>query len=181
MLPALSFVTSKVIVQDAEVTTFYQQNLERFKQGDSVHASHILIGVAPNATPAQKAAAKTKAQSALTQVRGGADFAAIARAQSQDPGSAEKGGDLGFFAKGQMTPPFDEAAFKLKAGAVSPVVETQFGFHIIKVHERRAPRTAPFTEVSGQIKDFLTQGQREQKLEQFVEQMKSKGKIEILV
>jgi peptidyl-prolyl cis-trans isomerase C len=174
-------VGSKVSVQDAEVSTFYQQNLERFKQGESVHASHILIGVAPNATPAQKADAKAKAQAALKQVRGGADFAAVARAQSQDPGSAPNGGDLGFFPKGQMTPAFEEAAFKLKPGSVSTVVETPFGFHIIKVLERRPARTAPFDEVSGQIKDFLTQGQRAQKLEQFITQMKSKSKLEMLV
>jgi peptidyl-prolyl cis-trans isomerase C len=174
-------VSSKVAVQDAEVSTFYQQNLDRFKQGESVHASHILIGVAANATPQQKADAKAKAQAALKQVRGGADFATVARAQSQDPGSAANGGDLGFFPKGQMTPAFEEAAFKLKPGAVSNLVETPFGFHIIKVVERRAPRTAPFQEVSGQIKDFLTQGQREQKLEQFIAQMKSKSKLEMLV
>jgi peptidyl-prolyl cis-trans isomerase C len=174
-------VNSKVAVQDAEVNTFYQQNLDRFKQGDTVHASHILIGVPQDATPEQKAAAKAKAQAALKQVRGGADFSIVAKAQSQDPGSAQNGGDLGFFPKGQMNPQFEDAAFKLKVGAVSPVVETPFGFHIIKVHERRGPRTAPFAEVSGQIKDFLMQGQREQKLEQFVEQMKAKGKIEILV
>jgi peptidyl-prolyl cis-trans isomerase C len=174
-------ITSKVAVQDSEVSTFYQQNLERFKQGDSVHASHILFGVAQNATPEQKAEAKTKAQTTLKQVRGGADFAALARTQSQDRGSAERGGDLGFFPRGQMTPQFEDAAFKLKAGTVSAVVETPFGFHIIKVHERRAPRTAPFTEVAPQIKDFLTQGQHEQKLEQFVEQVKAKGKIEILL
>jgi peptidyl-prolyl cis-trans isomerase C len=174
-------VTPKVAVQDADVSAFYQQNLERFKQGDSVHASHILFGVAQDASPAQKTEAKAKAQAALKEVRGGADFAAIARAQSQDQGSAERGGDLGFFPKGQMNPQFEDAAFKLKAGAISPVVETPFGFHIIKVHERRGPRTAPLTEVAGQIKDFLTQGQREQKLEQFVEQVKAKGKVEILI
>ena len=174
-------VTSKVAVQDAEVSTFYTQNLERFKQGESVHASHILLGLPPQATPEQKAEAKNKAQAALKQVRGGADFAAVAKAQSQDPGSAQNGGDLGFFPKGQMTPAFEEAAFKLKPGTVSGLIETPFGFHIIKVHERRGPRTAPFTEVSGQIKDFLAQGQRETKLQQFVDQVKSKGKVEILV
>jgi peptidyl-prolyl cis-trans isomerase C len=174
-------VTSKVAVQDAEVSAFYTQNLERFKQGESVHASHILLGMPPQATPAQKAEAKAKAQAVLKQVRGGADFAAVAKAQSQDPGSAQNGGDLGFFPKGQMTPAFEEAAFTLKPGALSGLVETPFGFHIIKVHERRGARTAPFAEVSAQIKDFLAQGQREAKLQQFVDQVKSKGKVEILV
>jgi peptidyl-prolyl cis-trans isomerase C len=174
-------VAPKIAVQEADVSAFYQQNLERFKQGESVHASHILIGAEQTATPAQKADARAKAQAALKQVRAGADFAAVARAQSQDPGSAPSGGDLGFFPKGQMTPAFEAAAFTLKPGAVSGVVETPFGFHIIKVHERRAPRTAPLAEVGGQIKEFLEQGQREAKIEQFVEQVKTKSKVEILV
>jgi parvulin-like peptidyl-prolyl isomerase len=106
----------------------------------------------------------------------------LAKANSQDQGTAQNGGDLGFFAKtGQMPPAFEEAAFKLKPGTISGIVETPFGYHIIKVIERRAPRTAPFVEVQGQIKDFLTQGQREKMLEQFVESVKAKGKIEILV
>src|SRR3954469_18963394 len=176
-----SEINSKVAVQDPEVKTFYDQNLERFKQGESVHAAHILIGVPQNATAEAKAEAKAKANAVLKTVKAGGDFATLARANSQDPGSAPNGGDLGFFPKGQMTPAFEEAAFKLKPGTVSPLVETPFGFHIIKVLERRPPRTAPFAEVSGQIKDFLTQGQREQKLEQFVEQVKAKGKVEILV
>jgi parvulin-like peptidyl-prolyl isomerase len=163
------------------VKGFYDQNLERFKQGDTVHAAHILIGIPQNATAEQKTEAKTKAAAVLKTVKAGGDFATLARANSSDPGSAQNGGDLGFFPKGQMTPAFEEAAFKLKPGSVSALVETPFGFHIIKVLERRGPRTAPFAEVSGQIKDFLTQGQREQKLEQFVEQVKARGKIEILV
>jgi peptidyl-prolyl cis-trans isomerase C len=174
-------VNSKVAVQDPEVKTFYDQNLQRFKQGDSVHAAHILIGVPQNATAEAKAEARAKANLVLKTVKAGGDFATLARANSQDSGSAQNGGDLGFFPKGQMTPAFEEAAFKLKPGSTSNLVETPFGFHIIKVLERRAPRTAPFDEVSGQIKDFLTQGQREQKLEQFVESVKAKGKIEILV
>jgi peptidyl-prolyl cis-trans isomerase C len=174
-------VNSKVAVTDAEVKAFYDQNLDRFKQGDSVHAAHILIGVPQNATAEQKAEAKAKAAVLLKTIKAGGDFATLAKANSQDPGSAPNGGDVGFFPKGQMTPAFEEAAFKLKPGTMSGVVETPFGFHIIKVIERRAPRTAPFDEVSGQIKDFLMQGQREQKLERFVEQVKAKGKIEMLV
>jgi len=174
-------VNAKVAVQEPEVKGFYDQNLAQFKQGDTVHAAHILIGLPQGATPEQKAQAKTKAATVLKTVKAGGDFATLARANSSDPGSAPNGGDLGFFPKGQMTPAFEEAAFKLKPGTVSPLVETPFGFHIIKVIERRPPRTAPFDEVSAKIKEYLEQGQRGQKLEQFVEQVKAKGKVEILV
>ena len=174
-------VNAKVAVQDPEVKGFYDQNLEKFKQGDTVHAAHILIGLTQGATPEQKAEAKTKAATVLKTIKAGGEFATLARANSSDPGSAPNGGDLGFFPKGQMTPAFEEAAFKLKPGTVSPLVETPFGFHIIKVIERRPPRTAPFDEVSAKIKEYLEQGQRGQKLEQFVDQVKAKWKIEILV
>jgi peptidyl-prolyl cis-trans isomerase C len=174
-------INSKVAVQDPEVKGFYDQNPDRFKQSDSVRAAHILFGVPPNASPDQKAEAKTRAEGVLKTIRAGGDFATLARANSSDTGSAQNGGDLGFFPKGQMTPAFEETAFKLKPGTTSAVFETPFGFHIVKVLERRGPRTIPFAEVSGEIKNFLTQGQREQKLEQFVEQVKAKGKIEILV
>ena len=174
-------VASKVVVNDGEISAFYQQNLERFKQGDTVHASHILIGLSQSPTPEEKSKAKAKAETLLKQVRAGGDFAAMARAESQDPGSAQNGGDLGFFARGQMTPAFEEAAFATRPGAISSLVETPFGFHVVKVHERRPPRTAPLAEVGGQIKQFLEQGRREQKLEQFVDQVKTKSKIEIFV
>ena len=176
-----SEVNSKIAVGDPDVKTFYDQNLERFKQGDSVHAAHILIPVPQGAAPEQKNEAKVKAAAVLKTIKAGGDFATLARANSSDTGSAQNGGDLGFFPKGQMTPAFEEAAFKLKPGTTSALVETPFGFHIIKVLERRPPRTAPFAEVQGQIKDFLTQGQREEKLQQFVESVKAKGKVEILV
>ena len=114
-------------------------------------------------------------------MKGRTKFEEVAKAQSQDPGSAPNGGDLGFFPKGQMTPAFEQAAFTLKPGAVSGLVETPFGFHIIKVIEKRPPRTAPLAEVGGQIKQFLEQGQREKKLDEFVAGAKGKSKIEILV
>jgi peptidyl-prolyl cis-trans isomerase C len=174
-------VTSKIAVDDQAVGAFYQQNIDRFKQGESVHASHILVTVPQNATPADKAKARAKAEQILKKVRGGADFAAVARAESQDPGSAPNGGDLGFFPKGQMDPAFEQAAFALKPGAVSGVVESQFGFHIIKVFEKKAPHTTPLAEVEPRIKEFLTAQQREAKLDEFVAAAKKKLKIEILV
>jgi peptidyl-prolyl cis-trans isomerase C len=174
-------ITPKIAVQDADINTFYQQNLERFKQGESVHASHILIAVPQGATPAQKAEAKAKAEQVLKQVRAGTDFAKLAREQSQDPGSAPNGGDLGFFPKGQMEPHFEAVAFGLKPGAVSDIVETPFGFHIIKLIERKPAHTAALADVSDQIRQFLTEQQREERIQQFVATAKSKAKIEILI
>jgi peptidyl-prolyl cis-trans isomerase C len=174
-------INPKVAVTDADVDAFYKQNLERFKEGESVHASHILIAVQPGADATAKQQGRIMAEALLKQIRGGADFAKLATEQSQDPGSAPKGGDLGFFPKGQMDPKFEAAAFALKPGSVSDVVESSFGFHIIKVHERRAPRTAPFKEVSAQIKEFLTGRERETKLTQFVDAAKTKHKVELLV
>jgi peptidyl-prolyl cis-trans isomerase C len=173
-------VNSKIAVPDAEVDAFYKENTERFKQGETVHASHILIGVPQGADAATKQAARAKAQQVLKQVKAGGDFAALAKANSQD-GSAQNGGDLGFFPKGQMEPTFEKTAFALKPGTTSGLVETPFGFHIIKVLERRPPRTAPLEEVAPQIKQFLTGQQREAKITAFVDQAKSKSKIEILV
>lgn len=174
-------VAPTVKVEEAEIGAFYQQNLPQFAQGEAVHASHILIGTPKGADDKQKDAARTKAQQLLTQVKGGGDFAKIAKEQSQDPGSAPGGGDLGFFPKGQTDPAFETAAFGLKDGSVSELVETQFGFHIIKVHEHRAARTAPLAEVTDQIKEFLTGQQRDTKIQTFIEQAKAKRKVQILV
>ena len=174
-------INPKISVQDAEVDIFYQQNLARFKQSEMVHASHILLGLPPNADATTKEQARAKAQQVLKQVRGGADFAKLAAETSQDRGSAAKGGDLGFFPKGRMEPAFEAAAFAVKAGGVSGLVETSFGFHIIKIHEHRSARTLPLTEVGSQIRELLTGRQRDVKLAEFVDQAKAKHKIEMLV
>jgi peptidyl-prolyl cis-trans isomerase C len=174
-------VNAKVSVADTDVDAFYKQNLDRFKEGETVRASHILISAPQTADAAQKQEARAKAQRVLKRARAGADFAKLAREESQDPGSAPNGGDVGFFPKGQMTPTFEAAAFQLKPGAISDVVESPFGFHIIKVHERRAPRTVPLAEVGPRVREFLTQNQRQSRLEQLVEQAKTKAKIEMLV
>jgi peptidyl-prolyl cis-trans isomerase C len=174
-------VASKISVQDTDVDAFYKQNRQQFEQGESVHASHILIMAPQGGDAAKKQEARSKAEQVLKDVKGGADFAKVAKELSQDPGSAPNGGDLGFFPKGQTDPAFETAAFQLKPGAVSDVVETQFGFHVIKLHEHRAARTAPLAEVSVQIKEFLSGQQRDAKISEFVDQAKTRRKVEILV
>ena len=173
-------VTTKIAVQDADVDAFYKQNIDRFKQGDTVHASHIYFKVAPDAQPSEKNQKRAAATEILKQLRGGADFAKVA-SENSDDATAAKGGDLGFFGKGDLPPDFEKVAFSLKPGTMSGVVELQTGLHIIKVHERRGPRTAPLTEVRGNVKEFLENGQRQTKLDALLGQIKAKSKIEILV
>ena len=176
-----SEVNTKVSVQPTDVNTFYQQNPDKFQQPERVRASHILVRTPENADAKAKEAAKTKASELLAQVKSGKDFAELAKQHSQDPGSAAQGGDLGFFQKGQMVGAFERAAFALKPGEVSGVVETPFGFHIIKMAEKQDARTMPIDEVKPQIEQFLQNQQRQQKTQAFIESLKSKGKVEILI
>ena len=109
------------------------------------------------------------------------DLSALAKQHSQDPGSAPNGGDLGFFQQGQMVGPFNDVAFKLQPGAVSDLVETEFGFHIIKVAEKQPSRTVPLEEVRPKLEEYLERQNREQETDAFVNGLKAKGKIEILI
>ena len=160
---------------------FYAKNPDQFKQPERVHASHILISVPKGADAAAKTQARTKAADILKDVKGGKDFAALAKEHSQDPGSAQNGGDLGFFQQGQMVGPFNDVAFTLAPGAISDLVETDFGFHIIKVIEKQAPRAVPLDEVRPQLEQYLERQNREQQTDAFVNGLKAKGKIEILI
>ena len=173
-------ITSKVAVQDAEVDAFYKENVDRFKQGDTVRVSHIYFAFPPNMSPAQKNQGLAAAQDTLKQLKAGADFAKLARELSNDP-SAANGGELPFFGRGDLPPDFENVAFGLKPGATSDVVELATGFHIVKLHEKRGPRTAPLAEVRENLKQFLMQGQHQTKLDQLMTQIKAKTKIQILL
>jgi peptidyl-prolyl cis-trans isomerase C len=174
-------IAAKVAVKPEAITDFYQKNQDKFQQGPRVRASHILIGIPQNADVATKQQAKTKAEGLLKDLKAGKDFAATAKANSQDPGSAPNGGDLGYFEQGQMVPPFEQAAFALKPGEMSEVVETQFGYHIIKVAEKQDSRVVPLEEAKTQIEQYLTQQNRRAQTELFVNALKAKAKIEILI
>lgn len=165
---------------DAEAKDFYDKNPERFKQDEAVRASHILIRVDEKADAATKKKARVEIDSVLKQARSGADFAKLAQEHSQD-GSAAQGGDLNYFSKGQMVPAFEQAAFSLKPGQISDVVTTQFGYHIIKVIDHKPARTVPFEEAGPQIKQFLEEQKKQQHADAFVESLKKKSKIEVLI
>jgi peptidyl-prolyl cis-trans isomerase C len=174
-------ISASSAVKPEQVADFYAKNPDQFKQPERVRASHILITVPKGADAATKTAARTKAADLLKQVKAGGDFAALAKQHSQDPGSGQNGGDLGFFQPGQMVGPFNDVAFSLAPGAVSDLVETDFGFHIIKVAEKQAPRTVPLDEVRPQLEQYLERQNREQQTDAFVNGLKAKGKIEILI
>jgi peptidyl-prolyl cis-trans isomerase C len=173
-------VGPQINVQEQDVKAFYDGNPERFQQPEGVRASHILLRVEPGASDTQKQAAKDKASGLLKELQGGADFAALAKQHSQD-GSGPNGGDLSFFVRGQMVPPFEQAAFALQPGQVSDVVETEFGYHIIKVTERRAARTIPLSEAAPRIAQFLVMQQQQEKTEELISRLRAKSKIEILI
>jgi peptidyl-prolyl cis-trans isomerase C len=170
----------QISVKPADISGFYEKNPDKFQQPEAVHASHVLIAVPQDAAPAAKSAARAKAEDVLKQARAGADFAKLARTYSDD-GSKQRGGDLGFFPKGQMLPAFEAAAFALAPNQISDVVETQFGFHIIKMLEKRPAQSVPFAEVAPRIEQFLKQQQQQEKTKAFVDQLRAKGNVEVLI
>ena len=159
VLADLNQIRSRLTASDADLRAQYERSKEAFKGKEAVHAQHILLKVDPKATPAEDAATKAKADGLVAQLRGGADFAALARANSADPGSAAKGGDVGFFERGQMVPEFEQKAFSLKIGEISEPVRTSYGYHILKVLEKRPEGVKPFEEVRAQLQSQLLEDQ----------------------
>jgi peptidyl-prolyl cis-trans isomerase C len=174
-------VAPRLVVSEQELDAFYKANPDQFKEQESVRASHILFGVAKDAPPEAKQAARTEAEGVLKRVKAGEDFAALAKQYSKDPGSAAVGGDLNFFPRGQMVPAFDAAAFALKPGEISSLVETEFGFHIIKLTERRAGRTVPLAEVKERLEGFLKQRKQQELVQQYLLSLKAKYRVEVLI
>jgi peptidyl-prolyl cis-trans isomerase D len=144
---------AKATVTGQQIERYYNDNIQQYSTPEQVRASHILIKTTGKAE--EDEAAKKKAEDLLAQIKKGADFAELARKNSQDEGSAVKGGDLDFFPRGQMVPEFDKVAFELQPGQVSDLVKSQFGYHIIKVTDKRPATTKTLAEVRGQIEDQL--------------------------
>jgi peptidyl-prolyl cis-trans isomerase C len=159
-------IEQDIKISDDEMKKFYDQNKDKFKSGEQVKASHILVK------------SESSAQDILSQLKKGASFEELARKNSADA-SAAKGGDLGWFSKGTMVPEFDKVAFGLKDGELSNVVKTPYGFHIIKVTGKRAAGVRSFDEVKDQIKAAMMPAKQQEVLQQLKESLKKNAKISI--
>jgi peptidyl-prolyl cis-trans isomerase D len=145
-------LASQVSVTDDDVKGYYEQNAKRYTTEEQRRASHILIPIKKDASAADKAAAKTKAESLLAQVRKNpADFAKLAKENSGDTGSAERGGDLDYFGKGMMVKPFEDAAYKMKEGEISDLVLSDFGYHIIQITGIKPAAARSLDDVKAEI------------------------------
>jgi len=165
-----------VKITDEEMKKYYEEHKKDYYK-DEVKASHILIStVDDNGKPlseAKKKEAKKKAEEVLKKAKSGEEFSELAKEYSDDPGSAANGGDLGYFTKGQMVQPFEEAAFSLKPGEISGLVESEYGYHIIKVYDK-IDKQLSFDEVKDQIKKTLI----EDKYMENIESISKKAKVE---
>jgi len=170
----------KINITEEDAKKYYDENPTKFEVKEQVRASHILIK--PDTTDSEadpnqaKAEAKAKIQGLLEQIKGGANFAELAKANSDCP-SAARGGDLNFFARGQMVPPFDKAAFELEVGKLSDIVETRFGYHIIKVTDRKDASTTSFEQAKNSLIRQLTQQKQAEFANKYVESLKAAANI----
>ncbi len=180
------YIQAKVLdttkVTDADIKTFYDQNKDKMKQPERLHLRHILVKVDKDAPAADKQKAQAKANDLLARLKKGEDFGKLAMENSDDPGSKPKGGDLDWVAKGDTVEPFEKAAFALKAkNDISPVVLSPFGFHIIQLLDRQAEGTIPYDQVKDRISEMLKQRQAQQGVQQRIEALKAKAKVETFI
>ncbi len=166
----LDSVQKTIQLNEADLKSYYDQNQNRYASKEERRASHILLTVSTNATPAEREKVKAEATALLAQVKKNpASFADVARKNSQDPGSAAKGGDLDYFGRGAMVKPFEDAAFSLKKGEISDLVASDFGYHIILVTDIKAPVVPPFESQRVAIEKDLKQQQATKKFAEMAE------------
>jgi peptidyl-prolyl cis-trans isomerase D len=152
LLIDIDALRTKVVVPPAEIEQAYANNSQQYETPEQVRASHILLKTEGK----DDATVKAKAEELLKKAKAGADFAELAKANSEDEASAKNGGDLDYFGRGRMVPEFDQVAFALQPGQTSDVVKTQYGYHIIKVTDKKSATTRPLAEVRQQLSDQLS-------------------------
>jgi peptidyl-prolyl cis-trans isomerase C len=147
--------------------------------GERVRARHILIRAGQNASKEDKAKALEKIKDVQKQLKGGADFTELAKKYSEDPGSKERGGDLGYFSRGDMVDAFEKVAFTLNVGQVSDIINTDFGYHIVRVEEKKAASKFSMEDVKDDLKEYLFQQRAAKKFETYIKDLRSKAEVKI--
>ncbi len=170
-------VAQKVKVSEQEIKDYYDGHPQQFQQPERVHAKHILIKVDPKAEKSKKAEAKNKIKKIQQRLKAGEQFSKLAEELSQCP-SSKKGGDLGYFRRGQMVKSFEDVAFAMKPGEVSDIVETKFGYHLIKFVDKKEAATVPYKEAKDRLIQQLKQQKTHEQVTQYVAKLKENAKIE---
>jgi peptidyl-prolyl cis-trans isomerase C len=170
-------VVKDVSLPDGAAKIYYDENPTFFKQPGQVQASHILIKVEAGADEAVKAEARKQIEDIQQKIKDGGDFAELAKEFSEGPSNVN-GGDLGLFGRGQMVPPFEEAAFAMEPGQVSDVVETRFGYHLIKLADKKDDSTAPFEDVEERLMQYLKQQETQKQVGAYIETLKESATVE---
>jgi len=166
-------------VDEKEIGEFYEKNLDKFKKSETVHARHILISKSPEDNEKSLTDKKAKAEDLRGKLQKGADFADLAAKNSDCP-SKENGGDLGTFTRGQMVKAFEDAAFSQEKNAIGPIVETDFGFHIVQVIDHQPPATQKLDEdAKKKIRTYLESQKRQAAFDQIVKRLKTVANIVI--
>jgi len=168
------------VIPEEEIRAYYEETKENYRRKEYIKASHIVILVDENAPQEKQDEAHRKAEKIWKEIMDSKDFAGLARKYSED-GKAPGGGDLGYIEKGFMPPEFDAVAFSMKKDEISEVVRTKFGFHIIKVFDKKPAGIAPLSEVKDFITKYLQKELSRKKLALHVEELKEKAKIEVLL
>jgi len=171
-----TITTSSDKTTDKEIVTFYNDNPQKFQTGEQVRASHILISSKPEESEDVRAQKRQKIAKLKEEITNGANFAEAASNHSDCP-SKSKGGDLGFFEKGKMVPAFEEAAFQMKIGEVSDIVETQFGYHLIMVTDHKDKNTIPLEQAKDKIQNHLNNQKKGQVVNDYLNKLRGSATI----
>lgn len=172
-------IVNKIKVTENDMKLYYKTRPDELKTPETVRARHILIMIDKSASEDAKGKAKEKAESILKRARAGEDFAKLASESSNDIVSKAKGGDLGFFPKGRMAPEFEKAVFSLKPGEVSGIVETQFGFHIIKVEEKKESILEPYEKIKDKVREKVFNDFKKARVDEFVKKAMEDAGVEL--
>ncbi len=165
-------VAETLTVPEAQLRAAYSAQMDRFRTGERVHVRHILV-MTQGKPDSEKAALKAKAEGILKQLKAGADFDKLAKENTDDTSSKDKGGDVGWVTRGQMVKPFEDASFAGKVKEYSPIVITEYGYHIVEVLEKQAPRVAPFEEVKPQLATEIQKSALFEKMQSLADQARS--------